>query len=167
MKIYGVTGWKDMGKTTLVVDLVRLLSARGLRVATVKHAHHNVELDQPGRDSYRHREAGAAQVMVASSSRIAVIEELRGAPEPSLSALLPRLEHADLVLVEGYKAAPHRKLEVYRADAAKGRAPIAADNASIRAIVGDAHEAPVPVLDPADLDAIADFVLADAEDLPR
>ena len=165
MKIYGVTGWKDMGKTTLVVELVRLLSARGLRVATVKHAHHGVELDQPGRDSYRHREAGAAQVMVASASRIAVIEELRDAPEPTLAELLPRLERADLVLVEGYKASPHRKLEVYRTDAARGRAPIAAESDSIRAIVGDAQGAKVPVLDPSDLDAIADFVLSDAEDL--
>ena len=165
MKIYGVTGWKDMGKTTLVVDLVRLLSARGLRIATVKHAHHGVELDQPGRDSYRHREAGAAQVMVASASRIAIIEELRDTPEPALADLLPRLERADLVLVEGYKASPHRKLEVYRTEAARGRAPIAADNASIRAIVGEAEAAPVPVLDPGDLEAIADFVLADAEEL--
>ena len=165
MKIYGVTGWKDMGKTTLVVELVRLLSARGLRIATVKHAHHGVELDQPGRDSYRHREAGAAQVMVASASRIAVIEELRDAPEPALADLLPRLEQADLVLVEGYKAAPHRKLEVYRSEAAGGRTPIAADNASVRAIVGDAEGAPVPVLDPADLEAIAEIVLADAEEV--
>ena len=101
MKMIGVTGWKDMGKTTLVEGLVQTLTARGLRVSTIKLAHHDVELDTPGRDSHRHRMAGAAEVLVASAGRVALIEELRGAPEPRLPPLLSRLQAVDLVVIEG------------------------------------------------------------------
>ncbi|MEM8869705.1 MAG: molybdopterin-guanine dinucleotide biosynthesis protein B [Pseudomonadota bacterium] len=159
MKMIGVTGWKDMGKTTLVELLVGELVARGLRVATIKHAHHALELDTPGRDSYRHRMAGAAEVLVASAARVAIIEELRGAPEPRLPVLLTRLQDADLVVVEGYKTADHPKLEVFRSAIAQGRVPLAMTHPGVVGIVGDAPGAGVPVFDAGDPVAIADFAL--------
>lgn len=169
MRIYGVTGWKNQGKTTLMEALVRELSGRGLTVSTVKHAHHNVDIDQPGRDSFRHREAGAGEVVLSSANRIAFMHELRGAPEWTLADILGQMRPADIVLIEGYKAAPHPKLEIYRAEAAGQRAPIAMENPSIRAIVGDlgAHDTALPVFPADDLPAIADFVLADAPEAPR
>ena len=169
MKVYGVTGWKNQGKTTLVAALVAELTGRGLVVSTVKHTHHAVDLDAPGRDSFRHRAAGAGEVVLASASRLAFLHELRGAPEWPLERILARMAPADLVLVEGYKTGDHRKIEVYRRAAANGRAPIASESASVRAIAGDPDPAPrgLPVFDPGHTAAIADFVLADAEDVPR
>lgn len=167
MKMIGVTGWKDMGKTTLVEMLVQGCVARGVRVSTVKHAHHDVELDTPGRDSHRHRMAGAAEVVVASGGRIALIEELRGAPEPPLEALLGRMQAADLVVVEGYKTAPHPKLEVFRLSQARGREPLAQSHPGIVAVVGDAVGQSVPVLDPQNVDEILRFALAAAVEVPR
>lgn len=163
MRIYGVTGWKDQGKTTLVTRLVAHFAAAGLRVATVKHAHHAFDVDHEGRDSYRHREAGASEVLLASRRRVALMRELRGAPEPELADLLPLLSPCDLVLVEGYKNAPHRKVEVYRDP--RGRPPLALDVPSIRAIAGDpgAHDTGLPVLALDDTAAIAAFILSDAE----
>ncbi|MEM9780197.1 MAG: molybdopterin-guanine dinucleotide biosynthesis protein B [Pseudomonadota bacterium] len=163
----GVTGWKDMGKTTLVEGLVQTLTARGLRVSTIKHAHHDVELDTPGRDSHRHRMAGAAEVLVASAGRVALIEELRGAPEPRLPTLLSRLQAVDLVVIEGYKTARHPKLEVFRTAVARDRAPLATTHPGVVAIVGDAPGAAVPILDPDDPEAIADFALQAAIEVPR
>lgn len=158
MRIYGVTGWKDAGKTTLMEGLVSEITARGHSVSTVKHAHHDTDIDQPGRDSHRHRSAGAREVLLSSPRRWALMHELRDAPEPSLNDLLQRLSPVDLVLVEGYKTAPHPKIEVWRA--VVGRPPIAGRNDSIAAIAADGPvETGLPVLDINDIAAIADFVL--------
>jgi molybdopterin-guanine dinucleotide biosynthesis protein MobB len=113
-KIFGIVGWKNSGKTTLVESLVREMTARRLRVSTVKHAHHAFDIDVPGKDSYRHREAGAQEVIVASEQRWALMHELRSAPEPSLDELLAKLAPCDLVLVEGFKGGAHPKIEVAR-----------------------------------------------------
>lgn len=162
MRLYGVTGWKNNGKTTLVERLVAEMTARGLAVSTVKHAHEGFDLDVPGKDSWRHRAAGARQVLVAGGSRWALMNELRGGAEPTLAALLARLDPVDLVIVEGYKRAAHRKIEVRRAEAAQ--ALIAAGDPDVRALATDA---PVdgfggPQFDLDDVPAIADFILADA-----
>lgn len=160
MNVYGVTGWKNAGKTGLMERLVAAFTARGLRVSTIKHAHHAVDVDQPGTDSYRHRTAGAQEVVLASARRYAVMHELREADEPTLDALLARLSPVDLVLVEGYKREAHPKIEAYRA--ATGHALLAGDLPSIRAVAADcAIDAPCPVLSLDDTDAIADFILDD------
>lgn len=157
MRLYGVTGWKNAGKTHLMERLVAEFVRRGLAVSTVKHAHHGLDVDQEGRDSFRHRAAGAREVLVASPHRWALMHELRGAPEPSLEQLLERLAPADLILVEGYKRAPHAKIEAHRT--ATGRGPLAADYPNVRAVASDAApEAPVPVFRLDDTRAIADFI---------
>lgn len=161
MKVYGITGWKNTGKTTLTERLVAHLSARGLRVSTVKHAHHATDVDHPGRDSHRHRLAGAGQVIVASPLRWALMTELRDAPEPALADLLERLDPCDLVLVEGYKSAPHPKIEAHRKDA--GRSLLAPENPTIRAIARDVPlDHPLPQFDLDDIPAIAGFILHEA-----
>jgi molybdopterin-guanine dinucleotide biosynthesis protein B len=113
LKVLGIVGWSGSGKTTLLVALLPLLRAAGLVVSTIKHAHHGFDMDQPGKDSHRHRLAGAHEVLVASARRWALLHELEG-PEPNLSALLTRMAPVDLVLVEGFKSHPYPKLEVYR-----------------------------------------------------
>ncbi len=115
--VLGISGFSGAGKTELVTKLLPELRARGLRVSTLKHAHHSFDVDQPGKDSYRHRQAGAEQVLVASAQRWVLMNELRGAPEPDLSALLAKMEPVDLVLVEGFKREPFAKIEVWRAAA--------------------------------------------------
>ena len=135
MKVLGVAGWSGAGKTTLIVALLPLLRARGLRVSTVKHAHHGFDLDTPGKDSFRHREAGAHEVLVASGTRWALLHEIEG-PEPSLADLLARLAPVDLVLVEGFKATPVPKLEVHRP--VLGKPPMWPERAEIRAVASDA-----------------------------
>lgn len=164
MKVFGVTGWKNTGKTTLMERLVTQIAGRGLTVSTVKHAHHATEIDHPGRDSFRHRTAGAHEVIVASPVRWALMHELRGAPEPALDQLLAHLAPVDLVLIEGYKRAPHSKIEAHRPEA--GRDLLARGNASVRAVAstlppGDPLFAglAVPVLDLDDIAGIADFIL--------
>ena len=159
MRIYGITGWKNAGKTTLMERLVAEITARGFAVSTVKHAHHDADIDQPGRDSYRHRAAGARQVILASPRRWALMTELGGADEPALDALLAQLAPVDLVLVEGFKTAAHPKLEAHRA--ATGRGLIAPGNPSVRAVASDAapQGLAVPVFDLNDTAAIADFIL--------
>ena len=160
MKVYGVTGWKNAGKTGLMERLVAEIAGRGVRVSTIKHAHHAVDVDQPGTDSYRHRQAGAAEVILASASRYAVMHELRGAPEPGLQALLARLAPVDLVLVEGFKREAHPKIEAFRQ--AAGHALIAPDDATIRAVASDVPlELDRPVLDLDGTGMIADFILRD------
>lgn len=136
MRVYGIVGRKNSGKTHLVARLLQAATARGLRVSTVKHAHHAFDIDQPGKDSHTHRTAGAHEVLVASSQRWALIHEHRGRTEPGLDELLTRLEPCDLVLVEGFKAGDHPKLEVYRA--ACGQAPLAPLDARIEAQAVDA-----------------------------
>jgi len=158
--VFGIAGYKNSGKTTLVVDLIGVLTARGIRVATLKHAHHNFDIDHEGKDSFRHRAAGASEVIVASSKRWAHIKELSDDGEPEMGELLQHFESPDLVLVEGYKHGSHPKLELRRAGI---DAPaLAGTDASVVAIVSDAEiaDAPVPVLARENVTAIADFVLA-------
>jgi len=161
MKVYGVIGWKNAGKTTLVERLVAEICGRGFSVSTVKHTHHRVDVDQKGKDSFRHRQAGAHQVILASSVRWAVMTELHGAPEAPLKSLLAHLDPVDLVLVEGYKRDEHPKVEAWRAET--GQPLIARDDPTVRAIASnDAPEgAHQPVIGLDDIPAIADFILSD------
>ncbi len=135
MHILGLTGWSGSGKTTLLTALLPGFIARGLSVSTIKHAHHGFDLDQPGKDSWRHRQAGAREVMISSGVRWALMHELEG-PEPGLPELLARLAPVDLVLVEGFKANPHLKIEVFRPELA--RPPIWPGRADIIAVAADA-----------------------------
>ncbi|WP_164933078.1 molybdopterin-guanine dinucleotide biosynthesis protein B [Tropicibacter alexandrii] len=158
MRIYGVTGWKNAGKTTLMERLVAEITGRGFTVSAVKHAHHDTDVDQPGRDSYRHRVAGAGQVLLASPRRWALMTELRDAREPTLEELLPRLDPVDLILIEGYKRAPHPKVEAFRA--VNGKPPLSADNDTIRAVAALGEvQTDLPVLDLDDVASVADFIL--------
>ena len=161
MKIYGVTGWKNSGKTGLVTRLVENLIARGYSVSTIKHAHHSFDVDTPGRDSFQHRQAGAQEVCVASRERVAFMRELRDAPEPSLDALIQQLSPVDLVLIEGFKSGPHPKIEARRS-AANGPA-LAPDNPTIRCVAahGATDAGALPLFDLDHTDEIADFLLAD------
>ncbi|MCA0922561.1 molybdopterin-guanine dinucleotide biosynthesis protein B [Pseudooceanicola nanhaiensis] len=160
MKVYGVTGWKNAGKTGLMERLVAEFTARGLSVSTIKHAHHTTDVDQPGTDSHRHRQAGAREVLLASPHRWALMAELRDAPEPPLEELLTRLSPVDLVLIEGYKSAPHPKVEAHRAET--GKALLAGENPSIRAVAADSPvETALPRFDLDDTATIADFIARD------
>ena len=165
MRIIGLAGWSGSGKTTLITRVIPVLAARGLKVATVKHAHHEFDLDRPGKDSWLHREAGASEVAVVSSRRWALIHELRGEPEPPLAEILARLSHADLVIVEGFKRHAHPKLEVYRASV--GKPFLNPEDDCIVAIATDAPlpQAQLPVLMLDDVEGIADMMQAEA--LPR
>lgn len=166
MRVIGLAGWSGAGKTSLIVKLIPYFRQRGLTVSTLKHAHHAFDIDQPGKDSYLHREAGALEVLVASSRRFALIHELRGAEEPGLSELLRRMCEADLVLVEGYKSDRHAKIEVHRV--ANGKPFLFPDDKTIAAIATDATEGLPPDLPRAQLDdtpAIADLILAHALDI--
>lgn len=158
MKIFGVTGWKNSGKTGLMERLVAEVTSRGLTVSTVKHAHHDTDIDQPGRDSFRHRQAGAQEVLLASPHRWALMHELREDAEPPLDELLRRLSPVDLILVEGYKQAPHPKIETCRM--AIGKLPLAQQINGIRAIAADGPiESALPVFELDDTVSIADFIL--------
>ncbi|WP_353641510.1 molybdopterin-guanine dinucleotide biosynthesis protein B [Mesorhizobium sp. WSM2239] len=160
-RVFGITGWKNSGKTTLTEKLVGELTRRGWTISTVKHAHHDFDIDKEGADSFRHRAAGATEVAVVSGRRWALMHELRGEAEPSLDAILARLAPCDLVLVEGYKREPHRKIEMRRRDA-KDATPLSSSDPNIVAIAADhpvSGEA-VPVFGLDDLEAIADFVEA-------
>ncbi len=138
MRVIGFAGWSGAGKTTLIVKLIPELNRRGLSVSTIKHAHHNFDLDQPGKDSYEHRAAGAEEVLVASANRVALMRELRGAPEPSLAELLRLLKEVDLVLVEGFKRDPLPKIEVFRS--ANGKPPLYPDDPNIVALISDLEQ---------------------------
>ncbi len=164
-RIIGLAGWSGSGKTTLITKVIPVLVGRGLTVATVKHAHHEFDLDQPGKDSWLHRQAGASEVVVASSRRWALIRELRGEPEPPLAELLAKLTPVDLVIIEGYKRHAHPKLEIFRA--AVGKPPIYPEDDCVVAIASDAPvpQAPLPVLMLDDVESIADVLQAEA--LPR
>ncbi|WP_297779091.1 molybdopterin-guanine dinucleotide biosynthesis protein B [uncultured Roseovarius sp.] len=160
MRIYGVTGWKNAGKTGLMERLVAEITGRGYTVSTVKHAHHSFDVDQPGKDSHRHRVAGATEVLLASRNRFALMHELHEAEEPSLETLLQKLAPVDLVLVEGYKRDRHPKVEAFRAET--GNPLIATDDPTIRAVASDtALEIDRPLFDLNDTKAIADFILAE------
>lgn len=158
-RVFGITGWKNSGKTTLTEKLIAEFSRRGFRVSTVKHAHHAFDIDKQGTDSFRHRTAGAAEVAVVSGNRWALMHELRDEAEPSLEAILARLAPCDLVLVEGYKREPHSKIETRR-EAAKDRAPLSDDDRRIVAVAADhvVSGSALPVFDINAVEAITDFI---------
>lgn len=160
MKVFGLAGWSGSGKTTLVVNLIAALNARGLRVSTMKHTHHNVDIDKPGKDSYEHRLAGAYEVLLTGSKRWALLHENREEPEPSMDELLTRMSEVDLVLVEGFKSWPHDKIEVYRPSL--GKPLLCGDDPTVVAVATDADigdlDQPAFALD--DIEAIADFICA-------
>ena len=157
MKIFGVTGWKNSGKTGLMERLITEFTARGLTVSSIKHAHHSFDIDHPGRDSYRHRDAGARQVLLASRNRWALMHELRYEDEPSLGDLLEQLSPVDLVLIEGYKRDRHPKIEAHRKET--GQPLIAPEDETIVAVASDTSvSVDRPVLDLNDTAAIANFI---------
>src|SRR6266446_1383921 len=162
MRIIGLAGWSGSGKTTLLAKVIPRLVARGFKVSTLKHAHHGFDVDQPGKDSHTHRMVGASEVLVSSATRWALVHELRGQSEPALGALLAKLSAVDLVLVEGYKAEPHPKLEVYRA--AVGKPLLHPDDPAIIAVASDEPlpAARVPVVDLDDVERIADLLIRHA-----
>ena len=158
MKVFGFAGYSGSGKTTLIERLIPLFTQRGVTVSLIKHAHHTFDLDRPGKDSYRHREAGCTEVLVTSSRRWALIHELRGVPEPPLQEHLKRLSPCDLVLVEGFKHSEIPKLEVYRAEV--GEPLIHPHDANVVAIATDKRlETKLPQFDLSAPQPIADFVL--------
>ena len=159
MAVCGLAGWSNSGKTTLMERLLPALIGRGLSVSTVKHAHHDFDIDQPGKDSHRHRMAGAREVMISSANRWALMHEGHGAPEPELAELLTRLAPVDLVMVEGFRAYPHAKIEIYRAVNRKPMLHL--NDPHIFAIAADTplHDVAVPVLDLDDTAAIVDVVI--------
>jgi molybdopterin-guanine dinucleotide biosynthesis protein B len=167
MRIIGLAGWQGAGKTTLLAKVIPCLVARGRTVSTLKHAHEGFDIDQPGKDSHTHRMAGATEVVIGSARRFALVHELRGAPEPSLKQLLGRLAPVDLVIVEGYKAQPHPKLEVYRA--CVGKPLIHPNDPWIVAVAADGPlpgtELPVIGLD--DIETIADVLMLESAPIER
>ena len=157
MKIFGVTGWKNSGKTGLMERLITEFTARGLTVSSIKHAHHSFDIDHPGRDSYRHRDAGARQVLLASRNRWALMHELRDEDEPSLGDLLKQLSPVDLVLIEGYKRDRHPKIEAHRKET--GQPLIAPEDETIVAVASDTSVTiDRPVLELNDTASIANFI---------
>jgi molybdopterin-guanine dinucleotide biosynthesis protein B len=162
MRIIGLAGWSGSGKTTLLAKVIPRIVARGLKVSTLKHAHHGFDVDQPGKDSHTHRMAGASEVLVSSANRWALVHELRGQAEPAFGALLAKLSAVDLVLVEGYKAEPHPKLEVYRATV--GKPLLHPNDPAIVAIASDEllPAARIPVVDLDDVERIADILIRHA-----
>ena len=154
MRIIGLAGWSGAGKTTLLTRVIPHLIAQGLRVSVIKHAHHKFDVDVPGKDSWRHRQAGAEEVLVSSGARWALMHELRGAREPRLPELLAKLSGVDLVIVEGYKSERHRKIEVYRA--ANGKPLLFPDDPAIAGIVSDvAVDTRLPTVDLDDIAGVA------------
>ncbi len=158
MKIFGFAGWSGSGKTTLIEKLIPLFVARGLKVSLVKHAHHSFDVDQPGKDSYRHRHAGCSEVLVTSSRRWVLMHELRGAAEPDFAETIKRVSPCDLLLVEGFKREKLPKLELYRSSV--GESLLHPQDSSIVAIASDGKvETKLPQFDLNDAPAIASFIL--------
>jgi molybdopterin-guanine dinucleotide biosynthesis adapter protein len=157
MKVIGLAGWSGAGKTTLLTRVIPLLREQGVSVSVIKHAHHNFDVDVPGKDSWRHRQAGAEEVLVSSAKRWALMHELRGAREPHLPELLAKLSRVDLVIVEGYKSEPHRKIEVHRS--ANGKPLLFPGDAGIVGVVSDvAVETTLPSAHLDDIAAVAALV---------
>jgi molybdopterin-guanine dinucleotide biosynthesis protein B len=167
MKVLGLAGWSGAGKTTLLAALIPELVRRGVTVSTMKHAHHAFDVDQPGKDSYVHREAGATEVLVASANRWALMHEHRGAPEPDSAELMRHMSQVDLLLIEGFKRETHDKLEIYRE--ANGKPLLAAEDPHVVAILADGPvpQTQLPVIDLNDIGAIADFILRHCGLAPR
>jgi molybdopterin-guanine dinucleotide biosynthesis protein B len=163
MRVIGIAGWSGSGKTTLLTKVIPRLVARGLKVSTLKHAHHAFDIDRPGKDSHAHREAGATEVLIASANRWALMHELRGAPEPSLQELLKRLSPVDLVIVEGFKSASCPKIEIYRKEV--GKPPLHPDDKFICGIAADTPfpNAGRPVISLDDTDAVIELMLKVSE----
>jgi molybdopterin-guanine dinucleotide biosynthesis adapter protein len=154
MKVIGLAGWSGAGKTTLLTRVIPHLLGQGLRVSVIKHAHHTFDVDVPGKDSWAHRQAGAVEVLVSSGKRWALMHELRGAAEPRLPQLLAKMSRVDLVVVEGFKSEPHRKIEVHRM--ANGKAVLYPDDPAISGIATDAElETALPLAHLDDIVAIA------------
>jgi molybdopterin-guanine dinucleotide biosynthesis protein B len=159
MRVFGLAGWSGSGKTTLLTALIPELVSRGITVSTLKHAHHAFDVDQPGKDSWRHRQAGAREVMISSQNRWALMHELRGAPEPTFEELVRRMSPADLLLVEGFKHYPHPKIEVYRPSL--GKPLLHPEDPSVVAIASDEMMPGLglPWLPRSDISAVATFIL--------
>jgi molybdopterin-guanine dinucleotide biosynthesis protein B len=159
MRIIGLAGWSGSGKTTLIKKLIPSLIARGLKVSTLKHAHHGFDLDQPGKDSFFHRAAGATEVIISSAKRWAILHELREEPEWDLGELVTKMSPVDLVLVEGFKRDKFPKLEIHRA--ANGKPLIHPDDPHVVAIASDVAlpKAKVPVINLNDVETIVDLLL--------
>jgi molybdopterin-guanine dinucleotide biosynthesis adapter protein len=165
MRVIGLAGWSGSGKTTLITKVIPVLVRRGLKIATIKHAHHGFDIDRPGKDSWLHREAGASEVLVASDRRWALVHELRDDPEPALAVLLAKLAPADLVIIEGFKHHLHPKLEVFRASVGKPLLHPQDDCIVAIASDGPVPQSPLPVLRLDDIEGIASMLLAEA--MPR
>lgn len=165
MRVIGLAGWSGSGKTTLLSKVIPRLVARGLRISTVKHAHHYFDVDHPGKDSYTHRTAGATEVLIASERRFALMHELRGAPEPAAAELLKKLSPVDLVIVEGWKVAEYAKIEVYRREV--GKPPLHPDDPYILGIAADVSfpKAGRPVVPLSDTEAVVALMLEKSESL--
>jgi len=159
MRVFGLAGWSGSGKTTLLVALIPELVSRGITVSTLKHAHHAFDVDQPGKDSWRHRQAGAREVMISSQNRWALMHELRGAPEPTFEELVRRMSPVDLLLVEGFKHHPHPKIEVCRPSL--GKPLLHPEDPLVVAIASDEMLPGVslPWLPLSDISAVATFIL--------
>jgi len=159
MNIFGLVGWSGSGKTTLLVRLIPELIGRGLSVSTMKHTHHNFDMDQKGKDSYEHRMAGAQEVMLTSGRRWVLQREIRDEPEPDMDSLIARMSPVDLILIEGFKRHHHAKLEVFRR--AVGKPLLAMEDDTVLAVASDGPvpEVDVPVLDLNDVAAVADFII--------
>jgi molybdopterin-guanine dinucleotide biosynthesis adapter protein len=154
MKVIGIAGWSGAGKTTLISRVIPYLRQQGLRVSVIKHAHHDFDVDVPGKDSWVHRQSGAEEVLVSSANRWALMHELRGAAEPELPELLKRMSPVDLVVIEGFKSEPIRKIEVHRK--ANGKPPLFPDDPAIAGIATDmAVETTLPVAHLDDIPAVA------------
>lgn len=160
MKVMGIVGWSGSGKTSLLIALLPIFRDRGLVVSTMKHAHHHFDLDTPGKDSFRHREAGASEVMVVASDRWVLMHESRTEPEPSIESLIDRMTPVDLLLIEGFKSHPHPKVEIHRES--EGKPLLCTEHSDIVAVATDRHipGLAIPQLDLNDPKAIADFILA-------
>ena len=160
MRLIGIAGWSGSGKTTLLAKLIPILVARGVTVSTIKHAHHEFDVDQPGKDSWTHRQAGATEVLVSSANRFALMHELRGAAEPTLGELLARLAPVELVIVEGFKRDPIPKIEIHRPEL--GKPLLYPDDPTIVALASPARlgDLPLPWFPLDEPDAIAEFILA-------
>ncbi len=159
-RVFGISGWKNSGKTGLTERLVAELTRRGYRISTIKHAHHDFDIDKPGADSFRHRQAGATEVAIVSGTRFAIMHELRNEPEPPLADILARLAPCDLVVIEGYKREPVPKIEARRLEA-KSREPLSPNDPHIVAIAADhpVANSELPVFDLDDTISIADFIV--------
>ena len=159
MKVMGIVGWSGSGKTSLLVEVLPILKGHGLTVSTMKHAHHRFDVDKPGKDSFRHREAGASEVLVVTSTRWVLMHESRDEPEPSIESLIERMTPVDLLLIEGFKTHHHPKLEIHRVS--EGKPLLCWDDPEIVAVASDVTlpELKIPRLDLNDPGAIAEFIL--------